>query len=215
MSRPLRVLITAGPTREFLDPVRFLSNASSGRQGAALAAEALARGWIVELVHGPLEVPPPTGARLHRVTSAAEMLDRCRMLHPACNAVIAAAAVSDYRPREALPAKRRRQGNGWNLELLPTVDVVAELGKSKGDRIHIGFALETESPRENAARKLRAKNLDWIVANLPEAIGAGSGVYLLLGANGAETALGKLSKEELAARLCNLLAEAAAPRSAT
>jgi phosphopantothenoylcysteine decarboxylase/phosphopantothenate--cysteine ligase len=205
VSRPLRLLVTAGPTREFLDPVRFISNASSGRQGVAIAEEGLRRGWIVELVHGPLEVPAPAGARLHRVTSASEMLERCRMLHPACNAVVGAAAVSDFRPREPLAAKRRRQGSAWSLELVPTVDILAELGKVKGARVHVGFALETENPRENAARKLREKNLDWVIANRPEAIGAGGGEYLLLGATGEETLLGRLSKTELAARICALL----------
>jgi len=158
-------------TREPLDPVRFISNASTGAQGAALAEEALRRGHAVDLVHGPLEVAIVPGAAEHPVMTAAQMLERCLALHASADAVIGAAAVSDFRPREALESKQRREGDGWRLDLVPTEDILAALGKQKGSRIHVGFALETESFLENAARKLRSKCLDWIVVNSPEAIG--------------------------------------------
>ncbi len=198
-----RALITAGPTREPLDPVRFLSNASSGRQGLALAEEALARGYAVDLVHGPMEVVPPAGAHAVSVTTAAEMLAACRELHPSSTLFIGAAAVSDFRPRELSTHKRKRDDSAWVLELVPTLDILAILGREKGPRVHAGFALETEDLVGNALRKLRAKRLDWIVANSPEAIGTTSGHYVLLGADGTQHDLGQATKRELARALFN------------
>lgn len=194
----MRALLTAGPTREFIDPVRFISNASSGRQAAALAAEVLARGWGLDVVHGPLEVPLPPGAALHPVRTADEMLRECLRLHPSCDVVIGAAAVSDYRPSKFLRSKRKRIQSRWILELVPTPDVLAELGKLKGRRIHVGFALESEDLLENSTRKLQEKNLDLIVANSPEAIGAHEGRYHLLLRDGSVRDLGRLAKTELA-----------------
>ncbi|MBI4602702.1 MAG: phosphopantothenoylcysteine decarboxylase [Planctomycetes bacterium] len=201
MARDIRVLVTAGPTREHLDPVRFLSNASTGAQGAALAEEALARGFAVDVVHGPIEAALPPGARSHPVVSALEMLEAARSLHPACDVLIGAAAVSDFRPREAAPRKVRRGGGVWTVELVPTADILLELGKAKGTRVHAGFALETEDLVEGGLRKLREKGLDWLVANSPEAIGAAAGRYWLLGADGTREDLGQVTKRELARRL--------------
>lgn len=199
--KSLRILITAGPTREPLDPVRFISNASTGAQGAALAEEALRRGHAVDLVHGPLEVDIAPGAADHPVTTAAQMLERCLALHPRADAVIGAAAVSDFRPREVLESKKHRAGEGWRIELVPTEDILSALGKLKGSRIHVGFALETEGFLENAARKLRAKSLDWIIVNSPEAIGGSRSHYLILGADGTTRDLGILTKADLAAEI--------------
>lgn len=198
MTQERRALITAGPTREPLDPVRFLSNASSGRQGVALAREGLARGWAIDLVHGPLEVGLPPGVVPHRVETAREMLVRSLELHPRSRVVIGAAAVADFRPRRALEEKRRRGGGTWVLELEPTEDVLAKLGEEKGDRVHVGFALETAGWLESAALKLEAKNLDWVVANRPEAIGRDQGHFVLLGAGGERRDLGVVTKEALA-----------------
>lgn len=199
--KSLRILITAGPTREPLDPVRFISNASTGAQGAALAEEALRRGHAVDLVHGPLEVAIVPGAADHPVMTAAQMLERCLALHARADAVIGAAAVSDFRPRKVLESKQRREGEGWRIELVPTEDILAALGKQKGSRIHAGFALETEGFLENAARKLRAKSLDWIVVNSPEAIGGSRSHYFILGADGTSRDLGILTKADLAAEV--------------
>jgi phosphopantothenoylcysteine decarboxylase/phosphopantothenate--cysteine ligase len=200
-----RILITAGPTREPLDPVRFISNASTGAQGAALAAEALARGWDVDLVHGPLEVAVPAGALPYPVATAGEMLDACRKLHPDSLAVIGAAAVSDFRPRDASLTKRKRGDGAWLLELVPTDDILATLGREKGGRVHAGFALEVEDAEANALRKLAEKNLDWLVLNGPEAIGAAGSRFVLLGKDGTRKDLGILTKTELASALLDAI----------
>lgn len=196
-----RILITAGPTREPIDPVRFISNASSGRQGVALAAEALARGYAVDLVHGPMDVTPPAGARAVRVTTAAEMLAACLRLHPGADLVVGAAAVSDYRPRTTAARKHKRTTGSWTLELVPNADILLALRPGKGSKIHAGFALETEDLLENAVRKLETKGLDWLVANSPEAIGAPGSNYLLVGADGTRRDLGHSTKAELARSL--------------
>ena len=198
----LRLLITAGPTREPIDPVRFISNASTGKQGAALAAEAVARGWVVDMVHGPLEVAPPEGATCHPVLTAAEMLDVARRLHASSDAVVAAAAVSDYRPAEVLPGKRRREGRQWSLVLVPTEDIIADLGRRKEGRIHVGFALDTDPAPEDLLRKLREKHLDFLVANPASAIGADASDYLFVFPPGEIRALQRLTKRELAHEIC-------------
>lgn len=209
-SSPVRVLITAGPTREAIDPVRFLSNASTGRQGVAIARAARDAGWHVDLVHGPLEVPVPDGITPHQVTAADEMLHTCLDLHRQCDILVGAAAVSDYRPREPLGRKRKRSlgEKSWSLELVPTVDILATLARTKGAKIHAGFALETEDGLAGGRRKLEAKNLDWLVVNGPEAIGADGASYLLIGRSGELLDLGALSKAELASRLVETLATA-------
>ena len=194
-------LITAGPTREHLDPVRFLSNASSGRQGVALAEEAALRSWRVALVHGPLEVAVPPGVDAYPVVSAAEMLSRCLELHPSSAVVVGAAAVSDYRAAAPLAQKRKHDDRPWQLDLVPTPDILATLGTRKAGRIHAGFALETDELLARAGEKLRRKHLDWIVANEPAAIGAEHGEYVLLGARGERRAIGRVSKRDLARAL--------------
>ena len=200
-----RILITAGPTREPLDTVRYLSNASTGAQGVLLAEEALERGWEADLVHGPMEVKVPQRVTAYPVTTAQQMLDACKKLHAPCDILIGAAAVSDYRPREALEHKRKRGASTWVLELVPTEDILKHLGKLKGKKIHAGFALENEELFGNAAGKLREKNLDWIVANSPAAIGAHTSHYLLLGADGTQRDLGLISKRELAKALLDVV----------
>jgi phosphopantothenoylcysteine decarboxylase/phosphopantothenate--cysteine ligase len=130
----MRVLITAGPTREYLDDVRYLTNASSGRMGYALAAAALDAGWEVVLVSGPVELAPPRGCEVHRVVTTAEMRDACVRLFPGCDGVIAAAAVCDYKPRERVTGKITKNGGPIVLEMIETDDVLAELGDMKGHR---------------------------------------------------------------------------------
>lgn len=205
--------MTAGPTREPLDPVRFLSNTSSGRQGVAIAAEAVARGWHVDFVHGPLEMPPPKGVILHPVQTAADMLRVCRGLHEASDVVIGAAAVCDYRPERALPHKQKRGGGAWETRLLPTEDILADLGARKAQRVHVGFALETDNLLRNARRKLLTKHLDYLVANPATAMGAAGSHYHLLSTDGSTRDLGFLSKEDLARILCDAIEDAARCRS--
>jgi phosphopantothenoylcysteine decarboxylase/phosphopantothenate--cysteine ligase len=161
----LRVLITAGPTREHLDPVRFLSNPSSGRMGYALAAEAEARGARVMLVSGPTALEDPAGIEVERVTSAEQMLAVCRRRFAECDVLVAVAAVADFRPLRCHDEKRRKESIGPTLELEPTPDIVATLAAEKGDRLVVGFAAETTDLLNSATAKMRRKRLDLIVAN--------------------------------------------------
>ncbi len=204
-----RILITSGPTQEPLDSVRYLSNASSGRTGAALAEEAIRRGHEVDLVLGPAEVPPPSGARVFRVLTCAEMLDACRRLHGDCDALIGAAAVADFRPAHPLFGKKDRGESPWTIELVPNPDILAELRPLKGRRIHAGFALEAveglDEALPRARMKLEKKGLDWIVVNTPGALGGESGAYLVLGSAGPPIRWDEISKRELARRLLDLI----------
>jgi len=158
------VLITAGPTREKIDPVRYLTNRSSGRMGYALAEDALSRGARVLLVSGPTSITPPGAAEVTRVESAEEMRDAVLTLLPHASVVIKTAAVSDYRPRAEASQKIKRQGP-MNLELEATPDILKELSLAKGAQMVVGFAAETENVLENARQKLVSKNLDAIVVN--------------------------------------------------
>ena len=158
------VLITAGPTREKIDPVRYLTNRSSGRMGYALAEAALRRGARVLLVSGPTSIAPPGAAEVTRVESAEQMREAVFTLLPQATIVIKTAAVSDYRPKVAAGQKIKRKGP-MSLELEATPDILKELSQNKGDRVVVGFAAETENVLENARQKLLSKNLDAIVVN--------------------------------------------------
>jgi len=172
----VRCLITAGPTREHLDPVRFLSNGSSGRMGYALAAAAVRRGWKVDLVSGPVDLPAPEGAAVHRVVSAAEMFAACARRFAACDLFFAVAAVADYRPKHRVPRKGRKRPGLWRLELVPTIDILQTLAaRKRPDQVVVGFAAETHALLASAQRKLAAKRLDWIVANDVSRPGLGMG----------------------------------------
>jgi len=158
------VLITAGPTREKIDPVRYLTNRSSGRMGYALAEMALRRGARVLLVSGPVAIAPPAGVELTCVETAAEMRDAVLRLLPESQLVIMAAAVGDYRAKEPSEQKIKRKGP-MTLELEPNVDILAELVRRKTGQVIVGFAAETENVLENARKKLASKALDAIVVN--------------------------------------------------
>jgi len=158
------VLITAGPTREKIDPVRYLTNRSSGRMGYALAEAALRRGAHVLLVSGPTFLTPPGAAQLISIESAEQMRQAVIGLLPQATIVIKTAAISDYRPKRAAAQKIRRAGP-ISLELEPTADILAEVARRKGSRTVVGFAAETENALENARKKLVAKGLDAIVVN--------------------------------------------------
>ena len=169
-----RVLVTAGPTREALDPVRFLSNRSSGRMGLAVAAAARRRGAAVTLVCGPIALAPPAGVRAVPVVTAAEMRAAVFEHLDAADVVVMAAAVADFRPAAPAPGKIKKAGRGrLALELEPTPDILAEIGAVGGERLLVGFAAETGDPAAAAQEKLRAKNLDLVVANDVTAPGAG------------------------------------------
>jgi phosphopantothenoylcysteine decarboxylase / phosphopantothenate---cysteine ligase len=158
------VLITAGPTREKIDPARYLTNRSSGRMGYAIAEAALRRGARVLLVSGPTELTPPSAAEVTRVESAEEMRDAVLRLLPQATIVIKSAAVSDYRAKLFSAQKLKRKGP-MTLEFEPTADILKEIYQHKQSQIIIGFAAETENVLENARQKLAAKNLDAIVVN--------------------------------------------------
>lgn len=168
----MRILITAGPTREYLDEVRFLSNASSGKMGYALAAEAIRRGHEVVLVSGPVELEPPAGVELARVVSGEDMLEASLKHFHACDAAIMCAAVCDHRPARRAKGKAPKRTRPHRLTLEPTPDICATLGATKGGRIVVGFALESDDGHARAEAKLRRKHCDAIVLNSPASVGA-------------------------------------------
>ncbi len=199
------VLITAGPTQEPLDPVRYISNRSSGKMGYALAEAAAARGARVLLVSGPVHIPEPPGVAVTRVRTAHEMREAVfANLEPA-TIVIKAAAVADYHVASVPRQKLKKTAARISLELDPTPDILAELGSRKGDRLLIGFAAETENLRQEARRKLQSKNCDMIAGNLVGQEGTGfesdSNEVVLALATGAVIALPRATKREIADRI--------------
>lgn len=197
----MRVLITSGPTREYLDDVRYLSNASSGRMGYAIAEAALAAGYEVVLVTGPVAIEPPAGCEIHHIETTDQLLEKCVGLFPECEGVIAVAAVCDYRPVERIAGKITKTGTAVTFEFIETADVLAELGRHKGDRWIVGFALESQDPRENAMRKLKMKNCDCIVLNDTSAIAADSNDVEVLNPAGETVACFSGSKPQVASEL--------------
>lgn len=162
----LKVLVTAGPTYEPIDPVRFIGNYSSGKMGYAIANELANRGAAVTLISGPVSLKPEsTNVELVPVTTAQQMYDMVLKYFPQCQAAILAAAVADYRPKHAASQKIKRTDDSLTLELEPNPDIAAELGKRKQNQILVGFALETDNHIDNARKKLQAKNFDFIVLN--------------------------------------------------
>jgi phosphopantothenoylcysteine decarboxylase/phosphopantothenate--cysteine ligase len=201
----MKILITAGPTREYIDDVRFLSNASSGRMGYAIAAAAIARGHTVQLVTGAVELSPPPGCQVHRIETTDDLRQKCLELFPGCDGVIATAAVCDYRPRERVSGKITKSGKPIVLELVETSDVLAELGNQKDGRWVVGFALESQDPRNNAMRKLRMKKCDCIVLNDTSAIGAATNSVEILSPEADTIASFQGTKEDVADRLLSLI----------
>ena len=197
-----RFLITAGPNREPIDPVRYLSNRSSGKMGYALARAGLRRGAAVALVSGPTSLEPPAGAQLISVTTAAEMRRAVLEEFPKCTAVIMAAAVSDYRPLAPSGSKMKRGKVPWELRLEPNPDILKELGAMKDGKLLVGFAAETDHLAANAKKKLREKNLDMIVVNDVTQAGSGfdgdTNIATIVDRSGASRALPLMTKDELA-----------------
>ncbi len=168
-----RILITAGPTQEPLDPVRFLSNRSSGKMGYALAEVALSRGAEVVLVSGPVALAAPSGVRVLRVRTTAEMREAVLRELECSTVIIKAAAVADYQLTRVPEQKMKKSASGITIQLEPTADILKEVGKKKGDRLLIGFAAETENLLAEAQRKLIQKNCDMVVGNLVNQPGTG------------------------------------------
>ena len=169
-----KVMVTAGPTYEKIDAVRFIGNYSSGKMGYAIAEECASRGAEVVLVSGPTSLNVHnSNIKLVRVNSAREMYEACNSEFPQCNAAVLSAAVADFTPQNVSDTKIKRKDNNLEITLKPTDDIAASLGKQKGDRVLVGFALEKENELENAIGKLERKNFDFIVLNSMNDKGAG------------------------------------------
>jgi phosphopantothenoylcysteine decarboxylase / phosphopantothenate---cysteine ligase len=207
----LRLLITAGPTREYLDPVRYLSNESSGRMGLAIARAGLARGHRVTLVHGPICLQAPRVQRCIAVTSAVEMLAACRAAWPRHDVLIMCAAVADYAPQVVATAKLKKSTTPLTLKLKPTPDILKTLAGTRSARQRvIGFALEDRDARGRAAEKLRRKKLDAIVLNPPAALSARSSRIEILEADAEWRTYPLRSKTAHAAEIIRLAERLAA-----
>ena len=196
----MRFLITAGPTREFIDPVRFISNRSSGKMGYALAEAARAISPHVTLVSGPVALKPPKGVNVVLVTTTAELAAALAQRFDRCDVLIMAAAVCDFRPRHTARSKIKKSAAGGTLtlELVENLDVVASLGRRKKRQVVIGFAAETNDLLVHARAKLHRKQLDLIVANDASAMDAETNQVTLLYRNGHVEPLPELPKTKLA-----------------
>ncbi len=200
-----QVLVTAGPTRENVDPVRYLTNRSSGKMGYAVAEAAARRGAHVILVSGPTSLEAPAGVERIDVRTAEEMHRAVLDKVADCSIAIFAAAVSDYRPVEPNSQKIKRNSDSFTLSLEPTPDILASVARNKGERFVVGFAAETDHVAENARKKLASKNADLIVANDVTAEGAGfdhdTNIVTLFARDGRDLALPRMSKSEVAQRI--------------
>ena len=203
-----RILITSGPTRQFLDPVRYLTNGSSGRMGRALAEAALELGHEVIVVTGPVAVTYPPGAEVRQIVSTEELLAACEELFPSCDGVIGAAAPCDYRPVRVEEHKITKTGQPLVLNLVETPDVMATLGaaKRRGQWL-VGFALETDDQRFRALTKLERKSCDLIVLNGPDAMDAVDNQVEVLDRSGAVALALAGSKEQVARGILRAITE--------
>lgn len=209
--RPLagkKTLVSAGPTYEAIDPVRYIGNHSSGKMGYAIASQLLLLGAEVTLVSGPSSLTPPQGANVVQVTSAAEMLAACQSHFPLSDITIMSAAVADYTPKAVADQKIKKAEHHLTLELVKTTDILATLGKSKrNDQILVGFALETQDEVANAVDKLHRKNLDFIVLNSMRDEGAGfagdRNKVTLIDKQGNKEVFELKSKVEVAKDICS------------
>ncbi|MBN1664161.1 MAG: bifunctional phosphopantothenoylcysteine decarboxylase/phosphopantothenate--cysteine ligase CoaBC [Deltaproteobacteria bacterium] len=200
-----KIIVTAGPTQEPFDPVRFITNHSSGKMGYAVAAMARRRGADVVLISGPTALPKPRGVKFIPVTTALEMRDAVMKHLKDATVVIKAAAVADYRPATRAASKIKKKEGPLEIMLERNPDIIAEIGKKKGRRVVVGFAMETDNLIENAAAKLKNKNMDLIVANDLNQEGAGfqtdTNVITILDRKGGREALPLLDKTEVADRI--------------
>ncbi len=199
MNKIIRVLITAGPTREYLDPIRYLSNESSGQMGFALAKAALEFGCDVTLIAGSVNLTTPPGVKRIDVVSGRQMHKEVMKHAKKSDLIIMAAAVSDWRPKGQSRGKIKKRSKAPSLHLVNNPDILAELCKKKeAGQIIVGFALETSNLEKNAKAKLRRKGCNWIVANKASAIGARQSRVLLLNSQDKKISLPLLPKEDLA-----------------
>lgn len=207
----LRVLVTAGGTQEPIDPVRVITNRSSGRMGFEVAEEALRRGAKVTLVAAPSSLTPPSGAEVISVVTAAQMREAVLQAAENASVVVMAAAVADWRPRAGASSKLKKAAGAPNIDLEPTGDILAELGREKGERILVGFSAETEDLEENGRKKLAEKGADLIVANLVGVDYSGfdveTNLAVLIDRHGLVEELPLMSKRELSGKILDAVAE--------
>jgi phosphopantothenoylcysteine decarboxylase/phosphopantothenate--cysteine ligase len=201
-----RILITSGPTRQYLDPVRYLTNASSGRMGCALAEAVIDSGHQAVVISGPVEVTYPKQAEVIPIVSTEELLEVCRRLFPQCDGLIGAAAPCDYRPVRVETQKISKTGGPLTLNLIETPDVVATLGAEKrpGQWV-VGFALETEDQRFRALTKLEKKSCDLIVLNGPQAMNSTENQVEILDRTGSVVAALHGSKQDVAREILRII----------
>ena len=203
----MKILVTAGPTREKLDPVRFLTNRSTGKMGYAIACAARDAGHDVTLVSGPVSLSVPEGVWCVPVESAADMAEAVFERAPEQDMIIMAAAVADYRPAQVEEQKIKKKDGEFFLRLERTTDILAGLGKMKPEgQILVGFAAESENLLENAQGKLERKNLDWIAANsVADGFGTDTDTVILLGKESEKITLGPASKQTVAELLIEIV----------
>ena len=201
-----RILMTSGPTRQYLDPVRFLSNASSGKMGAALATAAIQRGHEVIIVSGPVSVEYPQEAEVVEVVSTGDMLVAAVKHFPDCDGVIAVAAPCDFQPVTVEPQKIKKIGGALSLELKETEDILMALGRMKtGDQWSVGFALETEDAQARARAKLKQKQCDLIVLNGASAINSDTNSVRIIDQQGAVVMRVQGQKTDVAAKVIDAI----------
>lgn len=207
-----KVVVTAGPTRESMDPVRFVSNYSSGKMGYAIARQALSRGAEVILVSGPVDLDPVPGAHMVYVESTLDLQAAVDEVFADCDGLIMAAAPADYRPLQKAEQKIKKSGELLTMQFTRNPDILRSLGKRKTDQVLIGFAAESQDLAENAQAKLAKKNLDYIIANDITADNAGFGKDVntvhIFSKDGADRLLPTMSKEDVADIICDLLWQA-------
>ncbi|HTF88477.1 MAG TPA: phosphopantothenoylcysteine decarboxylase [Planctomycetota bacterium] len=208
----LSAVVTAGPTREYVDPVRYLSNESSGRMGFAIASALARRGARVTLIAGPVSLATPSGVERIDVTSARDMHAAVAKAFRNADALVMSAAVADWRPARKLAGKWRKKDGGAKtarLDLTRNPDILASVARGKGERLVVGFALETGDGERRAQAKLRRKNLDYIVLNDESALNAIRSSATILGRDGSRQGLARRSKEDIAEVLAELVIDKA------
>ncbi len=210
-ARRTRVVVTAGPTREYIDPVRYLSNESSGRMGFAIAIAAVRAGHEVTLIAGPVALATPPGVERVDVVSARDMLKATRTAMRGANALFMAAAVADFRPKRQLAGKWRAkdsEGSSASLELVQNPDILADVTARRGrsTRLVVGFALETSDGLRRARAKLERKGADYLVLNGPSSLNSARTSVIILGADGSRRRMDDRTKDDVARALVGLLA---------
>lgn len=210
-----KILITSGPTREYLDPIRFISNQSSGRMGSALAAAAIDFGHEVCVVSGPVQVLYPEAAEVVSIETTTEMQDAVIEHFPSCDGMIAAAAPCDFRPKVFVDSKIKKTGDGISVEFTETGDILASVSHNKrADQWAVGFALETDNGIENAMKKLIEKQLNLIVLNGPDAMNSENNRIRILGINGIIAGF-EGSKHDVARNIVNTIFDSLKTKTTT